>query len=76
MEDQGLVGAMVQLVGELAVDPLARRLMLLHTEDTSPLTARALLCNVTLKPVLAAIDRCACGWSWMSIVAFNESTHT
>ncbi len=50
---------LARLAGAVAVDPMARRLMLLHLADTSPWSAGPLLRNATLAPLFAAVDRCA-----------------
>lgn len=51
---------MAQLAGDLAVDRVARLLMLQPAGGTSPWAAAPLLRNATLQPLFAAVDRCTC----------------
>lgn len=51
--------ALARLAGELAVQPMARLVMLHPAGGTTPWAAAPLLRNATLQPVFAAVDRCA-----------------
>lgn len=54
----GVPSSTAQLVGELAVHPLARLMMLFPSDGVCPLRAGALLQNATLQPIFAAVNRC------------------
>lgn len=61
----GLSPSTAALVGELAVDSLARLLMLQPFDGVSPWRAGALLKNATLQPIFAAVDRCELSPRWI-----------
>lgn len=50
---------LAQLAGELSVNRMVRLLMLQPAEGTSPWAAAPMLRNTTLRPIFAAVDRCA-----------------
>lgn len=69
-----------RLAGELAVDPLARWLMLQPSEGVTPWRAGPILRNATLQPLFAAVDRCECVWRGLGVagcgLADSNRAHT